>query len=148
MTATINGYAGTLDTTTCQAQCTLPTSTLGYDTAACADDTTETACEVQCAIGYSGTATSTCSTPGTFTFGGCAAQCTLPTSTVGYVTTGCANDMTETECEVECAGGYSGTATRTCSTHGAFTFGGCVAQCTLPTSTVGYVTTGCANDMT
>eukprot|EP00408_Alexandrium_pacificum_P063751 CAMPEP_0171172270 /NCGR_PEP_ID=MMETSP0790-20130122/9636_1 /TAXON_ID=2925 /ORGANISM="Alexandrium catenella, Strain OF101" /LENGTH=581 /DNA_ID=CAMNT_0011637129 /DNA_START=67 /DNA_END=1812 /DNA_ORIENTATION=- len=145
---------GTFSFTGCTAKkvCHLPSSTTGYGTASCAATTSarlrEDQCSVTCATGYAGTPTDSCSSNnGAFTFGGCSRACTLPSTTTGYDVSNCQGTKTSAQCTVSCASGYTGTAVDACSTAaGSHTLSGCsqAPQCALPTTTTGYITTGCA----
>jgi len=172
--ACATGYTGTagvscatdgeFDLTNCVPMCVRPTTTTGYIITSC--DTTNGAISASscnlgatCDTGYRTTGsgpTATCSAPfGTFSFTGCEAipKCTLPTSTTGYDVTNCAatstNLLTEAQCAVTCATDYGVTAVPSCASEGAaFTFSGCTNECTLPTDTTGYITTGCTGTKT
>mmetsp|Transcript_34841 Transcript_34841/g.81382 ORF Transcript_34841/g.81382 Transcript_34841/m.81382 type:complete len:1147 (+) Transcript_34841:82-3522(+) len=142
----------------CSPMCVHPGDTTGYVTTLCNTATAaipEVSCSLSCAAGYSATGAgpqATCSSGfGVFSFTGCelTPTCTLPASTNGYLTANCPASqrrITEAACEVTCdtAGGYGGVAADSCpSDGGSFVFTGCSPACILPTSTTGYVTTGC-----
>mmetsp|Transcript_36275 Transcript_36275/g.85118 ORF Transcript_36275/g.85118 Transcript_36275/m.85118 type:complete len:1132 (-) Transcript_36275:294-3689(-) len=120
-------------------------------------DTTQ--CMVsECAVGYAGTGSDTCvpgdgAQTGSFALSGCAPLCVVPSSTTGYVTSLCDTTnaaITASACTLSCESGYrnsgNGPAAVCSEGFGTFLFSGCeeIPKCTLPSSTVGYITTGCA----
>jgi len=160
-TCPIPGGLFTLSGCSVLPTCTLPSSVLGYNVAACNPGRTDrfgihtSQCIVSCDPGFTGTATASCA-DSTFQFSGCLPRegCELPSSTAGYQTSLCAtpdcgvNAIDEPTCAVDCDVGYSGVrADAICAVNGGnFELSGCYPMCVHASSTVGYDTTNCGTD--